>query len=222
MPLGRGQAEVKHSRRDSKNMTVFHNTDIIILCGLDILDLTANQGWAVSIFFHHAFNIFCQTAALPWRNLLKKISWRKSVFLSFSFSCGLLSILLHIFLSLSHVTICSLSFYPPSFFHCFHLLPTAPVPSAFTAVFNYPFLCLLLYFPTPWFEPHPKGGSCPIWLRTGHSRLYFLAEIVIRSCFFFHLLQLLFLIESPCGKAPSLAALWSSAAELYLHRYVSI
>lgn len=39
-----------------KHMTVSHNTDTIILRGLDVLDLTANQDGAGSIFFHQAVN----------------------------------------------------------------------------------------------------------------------------------------------------------------------
>lgn len=72
-----------------KNMAIFHNTDTIILCGLDVLDLTGKQNWAASIFSHQAFNNLIQAVALPWGNLLKKLSGRNSVILSFWLSCGL-------------------------------------------------------------------------------------------------------------------------------------
>lgn len=144
-------------------MTVFHNTDTIILCGFDRLDLTANQAWAVTTFFHHAFDNFSQSAALPWGNLLKRSSMRKSPILSFWLSCGPLSLLLHIFLSHSHLTVYSLAFFFPSFFRFLHLLPMKSTLSAFVFffplhfIFDPPTLSSLLLHSYACFVPHPPG-----------------------------------------------------------------
>lgn len=84
---------------------------------------------------------------------------------------------------------------------------TTPIPLALTALSSlsfsspstYPFLCLPVHV-YPYFEPHPKGCSCPVWLRTGHSLFFFLQRLWLDPFFFFflfHPLQLLCLIERP-------------------------
>lgn len=150
-----------------KNMAIFHNTDTIILCGLDILDLTGKQNWAASIFSHQAFNNLIQAVALPWGNLLKKLSGRNSVILSFWLSCGLF------FLPplTSHLSICSSAF----FLSLFLFLPntcTASLHSCFIFFsLHLPFsLARLTLLPLIWTTP--QGCSSQMWLRAGHSLLF--------------------------------------------------
>lgn len=147
-------------------MTIFHYTDTIILCDLDILDLTANQDWVVSIFFYQAFNNFSQSAALPWGNLLKKYSGMKSFILSFLPSSGLFFSLFASDFSLT------LSF--KHFF--FSRFPVFLLPHLYhqpsQLFFRFPFLWLP-YTLLPLFWTTPQGHSCSVWLRTGHSLLFF-------------------------------------------------
>lgn len=171
-------------------MTVFHNTDTIILCGLDILDLTANQDWAVSMFSHQAVNSFSRSVALLWGNLLKKFSCRKSFIVSLWLSCQILSILLQIFSSFNHLFICFFWYFLPFL----HRLPTTPIPSTFTP----PTLSfVLLYTPTSILNRTPRDVAVQSDWELAIHDCFFLQRLWL-DCFFpFHLLQLLFSIERP-------------------------
>lgn len=169
-------------------MTVLHNTNAI--CGLEIFDLTANQGWALNIFSHHTVNIL--------ELYLNKIFWLKSpggnfLHIHFGSLCGLLPIFSPYFLltlSLNHLFTLSQPF----------LL--------FQFIFNPPILSSL-FFCTPTFVlTHIPGEE------TAESDW----ELTIRGCFFLQWLwfdqffQLSspswrFYLKDPCGKSSSLVVL---------------
>lgn len=69
-------------------MSVFHNTGTVILCALDILELTANQDRAVSIFLHPCLEEFQPEYSSSWRKSFKHFLQEEILFLHFGSLVG--------------------------------------------------------------------------------------------------------------------------------------
>ena len=149
--------EVKHSRRDSKNDSFSQHWHHNFMWPWYIR-LDSKSGLSCKYIFPPRLQHFLPDCS---SSLTKSFEENLLEELCFSFIPVLLWTFIHfapyfpLTLSCNHLFIVFLL--PPSFSHCFRLLPTAPVPSAFTAVsLTFPLSSSLLSNPLIWATPQGR------------------------------------------------------------------